>query len=298
MRVLGILTVLGIFTGSGLGVYYFNNFLRSNVDYSKLKPADYIKSVDDVLAKRFSITSSSDKENWIQIAQNQGLSPIDLSPVDNLILAEYNAKNASSYEIVGNGAVATIATQTIYSMRKFDGKTYTFESISKGMLNVANCDYMPKGARSVEVYKGANVTVSGADWNYSQTVSLDNYKAMAGTMPSDIQPYLISDKSVISSTDVVFDDSKGLYSFTLHIDPVAGVLLYYKQVRRTGGLEGDPEFEYVNLTVTIDEDWNLVSSYIQEKYVAIKFGLPNKCVGTLYSTYKFNDEVTLPTLNK
>lgn len=297
MKVLAVLTVLGIFTGSGLGVYYFNNFLRSNVDYSSLNPADYISNIDDTFAK-LSITNADDKANWVQIVKDRGTSPSDLSPVDNMLLAEYNAKNATTYEIVGNGACATIATQTVYSMRKFDGSTYTFESISKGMLNLAICDYMPKGAKSIDVYKGSDITVSGAVWNFNQNLTLDEYKSSAGTMPNDIQPYIISDKTVSSSSDVVYDDSKGLYSFTLHLDPIKSVLLYHKQVRRTGGLEGDPEFEYVTITVTIDEDWNLVSTDIEEKYTAIKFGLPNKCVGTLYSTYKFNDAVTLPVLNK
>ena len=34
MRALGIILVLGIFTGSGLGVWYFNYALKSKVDYS------------------------------------------------------------------------------------------------------------------------------------------------------------------------------------------------------------------------------------------------------------------------
>ncbi len=297
MKVLAILAVLGVFTGSGLGVYYFNNFLRANVNYLQYNPSDYIANIDDIFAKRFAINTDEQKENWLQIAKDNNTTPSDLTPVDNMLLAEYNAKKASSYEIVGTGSVATIATQTVYSERKFDGEAYAFQSISKGMLTVATCDYM-KGGKNVEIYNGANVKVDGADWNYSQTITLADYKNMAGTSPSDIQPYIISDKTVISSTDVVYDEATGLYSFTLSLDPITSVLLYYKQVRRSGNLEGDPEFEYIHLSITIDENWNFVSSAFEEKYTAIKFGLPNKCVGTLNSTYKFNDVVTLPTLNK
>ena len=34
MKVIGCLAALGVFTGSGLGVWYFNTALKSNVDYT------------------------------------------------------------------------------------------------------------------------------------------------------------------------------------------------------------------------------------------------------------------------
>ena len=60
MKALGIILVLGIFTGSGLGVWYFNYALKSKVDYSLYTVADYMPNLDERFASLFGITEESD----------------------------------------------------------------------------------------------------------------------------------------------------------------------------------------------------------------------------------------------
>ena len=294
MQTLGILIFVGIFTGSGLGVWYFNHELRSSVDYSSLKPEDYIQSVDDTLSKN-NIDVSGGKENWVASVQAQNKTPLDFSPVDNFVLAEYNSTLADSFTAIGVGKVISMGvTQTIYSGKKYDGNKYTFESISNGMVPVASCDVLNKGANSIAVYSGSNATDSGATWTYNNDMSTDQYELEVGNLPSVIQPYIISDKTVDSSTEVVYDEATGHYSFTLNLHKIFSVIKYAKQVKRTGGLGSFPEFNSISQEITIDKDWNLISINVTESYKAVAFGMAVTCNGTLNTNYTFNKPVELP----
>ncbi len=297
MRTLGILLVLGVFTGSGLGVWYFNSVLRSNVDYGKYDVSDYIVSADEVLEGVFGI--SSDQSNWLESIraseQYRDYSPLDLSPAQNFILAEFNATLANNFHAEGNGVVSTIATQSVYSEKNYDGNRYTFESISKGLMSIAICSAMDKGANSVELYSGSDIEPNDAVWGEPEIYSSDDYIELAGSTPDAIQPYIISDKTILSQTEVVYDEATGYYSFTMELDPVTSVLRYARQVRQTSGLSSYPEFDTVTQTITIDGDWNLVSIDVHETYSVVAFGIPASCTGTLLTYYYFNvDDVVLP----
>ena len=207
MKTLAILLALGIFTGSGLGVWYFNVALRSNVDYSAMNPSDYIQDVDETLKNNFNITSDSDKENWVEIAKSQGKTPADLSVADNFVLAEYNVSLANSFIAIGNGNVNTLGiAQSVYSSKKYDGNKYTFESISKGMLSVAICDSYVKNSTKVSIYNGSDINSDGtnATWNYENDMTIKDYLAMVGNLPSAVQPYIISSKTIIESSDIIY----------------------------------------------------------------------------------------------
>lgn len=291
MKVIGCLAALGVFTGSGLGVWYFNSALKSNIDYTSLVAADYYGNVDEV----FSSMSITDKSTWVSQAHDKGLSPADFNAVDNILLCEYNAQQASTWSIIGTGNVISMGiAQTVYSGKTFDGNFYTFESISAGMITVANCDVMAKNGSTIDIYAGKNPTSTGATWVKDKTITTEEFSAMSGVLPNAVGPYIISDKTVETSSDITHDSESGLYSFTITLKPIESVLLYYKQVQRSGGLEANPEFYSIEITYHINEEWQFVSSEITESYKAVKFGMPVTCNGKLSTTYEFDCEVTLP----
>ncbi len=292
MKTLGVLLVLGIFTGSGLGVWYFNVNLRSK-EYSD-DPNDYITKVEEVLSERFNITSASQRENWMEHIGNT--TPDDLTPVENFLLASYNATLADTFLFTGNGSSKAMGvTQTVYSLRRFDGQTYTFESISKGLLSIANLDVYKKGSKTVDLYKGSNISQRNAKWNYSETITTDAYQDMTGSLPSGITTYIISEKTVLK-TEVSTDEGLGRYVYTFTLDPYYAALNYYKEMKRTGDLEGNPEFTSIVFTATIDSNWNLITTAVEESYYAIKLGLKNSCKGNIVIDYQFNCDVTMPSL--
>ena len=72
------------------------------------------------------------------------------------------------------------------------------------------------------------------------------------------------------------------------------VLLYYKQVLRSGGLEAEPTFSSIEITFTINQDWQFVKTEISEVYKAVKFGFPADCNAVLTTNYNYDCEVSLP----
>ena len=296
IRTLVILLVLGIFTGSGVGVWYYNNLLRSNVDYDTLfaEAAAYETDYDELFSSKLSITSNNDKENWVAIASSQEKTPASFSAIDNFALAEWNAYHSSTFSVIGHGSVLTLGVkQGIYSARKFDGSKYTFESISSGVISVVSADSFVKNSNEVKQYSGSNVKGDTATWKYNNSVSLDEYVNAVGNKPSVIHPYIISSKTLKESTDVVFDEETETYSFTLVLDNVLSVIRYARQVKKTGGLGSYPEFSKVVQKVVIDKNWNIVSVDIEETYSAVAFGMKVSCSGTLFCEYSFNGEVEM-----
>ena len=294
MRTLGVLVVLGIFTGSGLGVWYFNDVLRSDVNYNQYDISEYITTASEVLSEVYGL-SESQQRNWLEVAKaSDKNSPDDLTAVQSFILAEYNATLAERFHAEGNGRVATIATQSVYSEKNYDGNRYTFESISKGMMSVAICSAMDKGDDRVELYRGSNIQPDDAEWSLSDddVYSLDAYEGLAGSTPDAIQPYIISDKTVLSSS-IERDEETGYYTLTFELDPITSVLRYARQVRQTSGLSSYPEFKTVSQTITIDENWNLICIDVHETYSVVAFGIPASCTGTLTTYYYFNDDAVL-----
>ena len=309
MKTLGILTVLGIFTGCGLGVWYFNTAVVPPIDYSQYNASDYIVSAESVLGELFGI--SSDYENWRSSSEflSSGIqSPSDLTPAQNFLLAEYNTLNSDYFHIVGTGEVNVKAfgipiSQTVYSEKNFDGNTYTFESISEGTMPLGTCSVMEKPSSansnpsvmlfsSEQPYTSEGGTIAdNAVWGDYQTYSQEEYINLAGGTPNSIQTYIISDKTIISSNDssaITYDAETGYYSFTIELNPITSVLNYVKQVQQTSGLDSAPTFSSISQTITIDSEWNLVSISIEESYSLMYGPAAASCEGTLNSIYYLN----------
>ena len=309
MKTLGILTVLGVFTGCGLGVWYFNNAVVPPVNYGQYNASDYQTSAQDVLGELFGI--SSDYENWRSSSEflSSGIdSPSDLTPVQNFLLAEFNALNSDYFHIVGNGRVRVSAfgipiSQTVYSEKNYDGNAYTFESISEGTMDIGKCSVMEKPTSlnsnpevmlfsSSDVYtsEGASIT-DNAVWGNYETYTQEAYIDLAGGLPNGIQTYIISDKTITSTNDssvITYDEATGYYTFTIELDPITSVLNYVRQVQQTSGLGSAPTFESVKQTITIDGEWNLISISIEERYSVLYGGISAGCSGTLTSYYYLN----------
>lgn len=296
IRTLVILLVMGVFTGSGVGVWYYNNLLRSNIDYDTLfaEAQTYETNYDELFSSKLSITSNSDKANWVEIVSNQGKTPADFTAVDNFALAEWNAYQASSFAVIGHGSVFTLGVkQGIYSARKFDGNKYAFESISSGVISVVGADSYEKNSNVVKQFTGKDVKGDTATWSEDKITPLNEYIDAVGNSPAVIHPYIISSKTVKESTDVVFDEESETYSFTLVLDNVLSVIRYARQVKRTGGLGSYPEFSKIVQKVVIDKSWNIVSVDIEEDYSAVAFGMKVSCKGELFCEYTFNGNVEM-----
>ena len=302
MKVLGVLLVLGVFAGSGLGVWYFNYELRSNFNPNAYNIADYIQSIDETFARNNINAKEKGGLAWIQTAQAQGLTPADLTPVDNFVLAEFNTTKANSYEINGTGYVLSMKVkQSIVSRKKYNGSYYTFESISPSAISLLDdiilCDKYNTKTGKVDLYSSNKIKPEKDDWKFSKTITSSEYEILSGGLPNTIQAYIISDKTVKETSNtkesVVYNEEDKTYSFTMQLDTKTSVLNYAKQMKRTGGLGGYPVFNTIKFSVVIDSDWNLISFSIKEDYYAIK-GIKAYCSGELNYTVTINGDVDMP----
>lgn len=291
LRTMGILMFLGIFVGCGLGVWYFNSELRIDVNYD-IDPTPYFYDIASIMNSTLGITNEDEFENFLSQANSQGKKPTDFTPAENFALAEYHSSLASSWTAIGYGEIQTVLTQSLYSEKKYNGEKATFVNISmSSLVKVAKCYEYFDNASSVNVFNGQDPQKDTATWNASGEKSVSEFKNEMGNLPNVIQPYIISDKTIIDGNDksnVVYDDLTGNYSFTIKLDTVSSVLYYVRQVKATGGLGEYPKFYSIEQTITIDKDWNLVSIEIKDKYDAI-VGIKASCTGYLKNYYTFND---------
>ena len=297
MRTSIILIFLGIFTGSGLGVWYYNNILRVNVDYESLfeEAYKYETDYDELFSRNFSLTNEDEYSNWKIVADANNKTPLLLSPADNFALAEWNANHASTFAVVGHGKVLTLGvSQGIYSARKYDGTSYAFESISSGVVSVVSTSVHKKGTNEIKMYNGSNVQGDTATWKYDSSLTYDEYIDAVGNTPYVVQPYIVSSKTITSSSEVTFDEENETYSFTLVLDNVLSVIRYARQVKKTGGLGSYPEFSKITQTITIDKNWNFISIDVREEYSAVAFGMKVGCSGSLLNIFSFNGDVEMP----
>ncbi len=273
--------VLGVVTGSLVGGWY--------KDYTEsLMKIDYPESAEPYLDNTDSIVSK---------IQANGGSPLNYTLSENFAMASYKAAQADSFYFVGRGKVATIATQSVFSIRAFDGETYELTSQSVGMMTVAVCAVHKKGSGNVNLIKGKNVKAETADWTgENQKFTTEQFIDKNGSLPEMVSPYVVSSQTVLNNTDTIEEttlNDKKAYLFTLKIDPVLGAIRYHKQVMLTSGLTSKPKFDDISIKVYLDENWNFLRTEILEHYT-VKYGIPAPCEGTLNTDYTFNEPVTLP----
>lgn len=304
-----IFALCAIVTGVGLGSWYYTNVLSSSLDWNTYlqQLSEYESRQDKTLDSAFKKIlndnySETDMSNFEIIASEKGITPQDLSLAENYQLANYNFENADQYLIQGNGQIKTIATQSIYSEKKYDGNTYQSISISNGLMKIAEIAQMNKNQTSVTTIKGQITSNQSADWNGERNTYLPtNYKNLTGGLPNTSQNFIIADQTVSNSLDgeveiIENEDGSKYYQFTMVLDPIYSVLNYINQIKYTSNLSSYPEFSSITQVVTIDENWNFVSICSTEVYSIVAFGMKNSCTGTLDNYFYFDQDVLIEVL--
>ncbi len=298
---LGAITMMGVVTGCVLGYWYHNN-LYSNVD-PEMSEEDILLLYDDIGDAFVKATggelSESERADWVAKAKAHGTTPANLSASENINLALFNIGLAKSYRIEGNGAVSTIANQSVYGLHAFDGQTYESIAISFGMKSVAHQLVMDKGSNMVKYTNAAPKKLqdgsASADWDKGskKSLTLEECKAFAGGLPSSIHPYIISSKTIVDEASVAIEtltDEEGNLTYKMQFDlkPFESTRFYVRQMKMVSTLPDMPSFGsgYVKQTFIIDENWHLVQIDVEEKYSQIAFGVSASCVGTLTTTFE------------
>lgn len=288
-----IFALCAIVTGVFLGSWYYANVLSTNMDWNS-----YLLQLDEYEAKEEETLNSA----LAKISNSQAATPLDLTLAENYQLANHNFENADQYLIQGNGQIKTIATQSIYSEKKYDGNTYQSISISSGLMKIAEIAQMNKNKTSVTTIKGQVTSDKTADWNGERNTYLaKDYKSLTGGLPSTSQNFIIAEQTVSNSLDgeitlIENEDGSKYYQFSMTLDPIYSVLNYINQIKYTSSLSSYPEFSSITQVVTIDENWNFVSICSTEIYSIVAYGMKNSCTGTLDNYFYFDQDVVIDVL--
>lgn len=282
-RILSIIIIflvvaVGSLTGILAGKYYENNFLAkpSNVPSKEYSEAE-LKSDDFERAKGLE-GKSLDK-----IVEEQD------GAVLLFCLAENKSLATKNYQVKTSGSVlASIANQTVCGSTKVSGNEVFSESLSSGLMSVAN--KLTSDGAKVILYKGKGVKDVGdgvleGDYSNNNAISysveeyIDTFGGLGG-----IVNYVVAVSTVKSVDDVVFgNDDNGKYvDITYTLDEKTSSINYRKNVKATSDLKEYPNFSSVVITARISEDFYLTKISVNEVYT-IKYTefLSPECKGNI-----------------
>ncbi len=129
-------------------------------------------------------------------------------------------------------------------------------------------------------------------WNSGEPtkVTRDYFKNHYGLPGTEFSVYILNEETVLGAESVV-DNGDGTYSQTFHLDPATDKAPYYycQQMKQTGGLDDWPVFEYIDVTYTFDDSWQVLRSDITEKYKA-KMVVSVGCTATYITAYEYGTQ--------
>lgn len=201
-----------------------------------------------------------------------GKTPAEMSPIEVYLVANNILIGRDYYYITSEGEIdAQITSQTVNNVFIKDGQTYYQERLSKGIVSVANKVEYTEGGNVLftEGKVGNNATVAwkGAPATYSKEYFISCF----GMIPNEINSYVIASSTVIDSSS---KQENNLFTFTLSLNPQTSTQNYRKQVEFfSGRSNSNPTFTKVEITFTVDSDFNFVSMSINETYTMKYIGV-------------------------
>ncbi len=120
--------------------------------------------------------------------------------------------------------------------------------------------YMRKGKKP----KKTSVPTS-IDWSTDQPEYYDSeaYLYKYGEFSTELSVYVLDKDSVISADDVI-DNGDGTYSQKYYLNEGAACWYQYGMKTR-GSLKGFPEYKKIEITFTFDGNWQVLSTYCEER---------------------------------
>lgn len=277
------LIAAGSFLGSLMGKRYF----VPTVDYSHIVASD----VEDDNSKAIQ------KYQKYQEADKPISDYVKDFTLPELAAIGFYQSGLQKYSVTESEGLVTATLgikQDIRSYHIKDDQSYFFESLSKSsIVKVAKRFY--QNTEDVEWYSGSLKSLESAQWDATSKSSkaVDEFEELWGKELSRQSVYIISDKTVLDTSSVTTTEEGLNISFDL--DPVYSVVRYVKQMVQMSELEADPIFSKVHYEMTLDTNFNMVSTHSEETYRVKKMGW-NNADGWLNETISYGQETAIPNL--
>lgn len=278
------ISCLAIASGVGIGLFLAQSFSSPSVNYDNIDELSLEDNVDSLYTR--------------YLKTEKGKIFSSYKPYEIVNIGLMNLKNHSSFRSTDVGAVlASGITQTIYGTTIRKGSAYFNESISKSaFVKVAKRFYQDNDG--IDIYDGKKVvSEKEAVWKdeVSESLSLVDFESAWGKTFSRPSIYIISSKTVLDNGTITKDGTN--YVISLNLDPIKSVVRYVRQMQMMSNLDPKklPEFYSVQINYVLNENFEMVSSVVNEKYDVWKFG-KHTSKSTITTTYYYDDS-GIPDLN-
>lgn len=199
---------------------------------------------------------------------------------ENLAYINYVFASQKQFHSYAYGVTAaSIATQATRNWKDYkDGILINTDLTYSSMVKTGTqtCTVMnAEGAydtyfRTSETPQSDTVPTT-AVWSTEAPLYFDErgYHYTYGLLPGEPFIYIINEENITSSEAVVVN-ADGTYSQKFTLDPVASTYFYKYGMKTRGGLSGYPEFQSIEITVTFDGEWRILSNVMHEVSVVNK----------------------------
>lgn len=279
-------SILGVFfaiCGSALGAYLAIIFSPKSNQYDGLDFHSYLDDSEKIYQKYL-----SDQRD-----------PLTYSPSDlaNIAIYQYSLEDYT-YSEVDCSSIAVGITQITRSKTIKNIDSYYNESISSSSFKkIAKRFY--ENNDQIDYYDGnLNEDSNGYFGTYLDytTLSENDYLTKWGKTINNPISYIISSKTVLD--DSTIKKTADGYQIYLNLHPIYSTLLYAKQMSMMSGLNDAPEFDYVHITLNIDQNLNLTNSQTKEAYNVFVFG-KNYTESSMEETFHIEDkEIKIPNIDE
>lgn len=271
-----IIFVLAVMSGFFAGNYYVKNYTGNVLAVTETEEA--VRG-DDVI-------------NALKNAK--GKTPLDLSSVENFILAEHylNQKDFVFKKIDGSIKSAGV-TQGLSAYKALkDGYMLSEKVSASKFVKVADRFLYKLGDPTVKYYKGADITSDfTATWSDKpeNILNMEQYKEKYGAKPESFISYVVGTNTIIpEGCEAPKKLSNGNYECKIQLDTYYSGMNYMYEIRTTSGSGNFPKFEEVHITFEITPDWDFVRIDYEEKYyVSIAVLGYTLCTSILTDTFDY-----------
>lgn len=273
---LSTIVVVAIISGFYVGNYYLGT-KQKQVDWTKFDEKDYLPNIAEVTNR------------------NLGKTIDQMTPIDVFMLAENNLNNSENFVAQSLSSLShNYGKQSVYTYKqRSSGITITEEISSSSMKSVAKKTKVESD--KVLIYNGDPISQTEANWSTNYTeLSYDEYKNIVGISPTQIIPYIVSDKTIDPNDKNAITAGTGTklangnYFFTIKLTTDSAVMNYVKKIKYMSDLSNLPTFSTLEISFEVDKNLNFVSINSFEVY-NFKYlgGIFVTCSGNIKTEYSF-----------
>lgn len=301
----------GLVIGTGGGILFSYILKTPNQEMASGDGNKYADKYDvNELQNSVQKAISSGKD----VTQEFSLSQIANYALDNFKLSENSVA-------IGYGKANSAVALDIRNFTIKNGDSYMEEALSKsapGILDIRVCqrDYQTGTSEDspIESYLGSLIDAEHATYDNptKKDYTVTTYKDTFGKSVDDPSVYVVSSKTILTDTvtqtspltgEKITGNSNikkvdGGYELYMELNTVKGVAKYWKRMMNLSG-SNVSSFNYVHLTYYLNDNFELVKSFVEESYAAGMANINASVLGTL-TTYFFKDtnDYKIPSSNE